>query len=336
MLSCTCPVHGYMVGYDSCPECEGSLSTPPPPAPVSLEGVGPFTDADAISILQYELKTERAKVESLEAANHMLRGDVAHLLSLAWTRKGWRERLDSGPPRPGRPRKEGSVGDLIRIRVQVKPGHGDFSGKRGVIFSMPEPGSLWANVLLDGEDAPCLWQWRTLEILGPDTRKGAQAGTREAPAPGIEQAARAYVAAERAFVALQDGPGAAHLLREADGRMNAAFDTLCAILDAQGSAGEAPALEGAPPDLMDLPADMAPHRAFDEWLRNNGSAYAVEERPVTCWRFAFGAFMAGVRHQRRSAAQGSPARSAPESPRGSNPDFQNGNNHRGTPGGRET
>jgi hypothetical protein len=104
----------------------------------------------------------------------------------------------------------------------------------------------------------------------------------------------------------------------------------------QGSAGEAPALEGAPPDLMDLPADMAPHRAFDEWLRNNGSAYAVEERPVTCWRFAFGAFMAGVRHQRRSAAQGSPARSAPESPRGSTPSQSPEIEGCGTPGGRET
>jgi hypothetical protein len=36
------------------------------------------------------------------------------------------------------------------------------------------------------------------------------------------------------------------------------------------------------------------------------------------------------------AAQGSQARSAPPSSEGPNPDFQNGNNHRGAPGGRET
>jgi hypothetical protein len=129
------------------------------------------------------------------------------------------------------------------------------------------------------------------------TPKGAQAGTREAPAPGIEQAARAYVAAERAFVALQDGPGAAHLLREADGRMNAAFDTLCAILDAQGSAGEAPALEVERTTYVE---------GFLEGWGLDNLSMDVGILALQAWE------------KRQAAAQGSPARSAPESPRGSN------------------
>jgi hypothetical protein len=127
----------------------------------------------------------------------------------------------------------------------------------------------------------------------------AQAGTREAPAPAVTPHA-----SDMAEVAdlKRERPSPC---RKCNGPRNwsGSQPPFCPTCDvaAQGSAGEAPALEGAPLDLGSLPADMAPHaHAFDDWLRNNGSAYAAEERPVTCWRFAFGAFMAGVRHQRRS------------------------------------
>jgi hypothetical protein len=61
MLSCTCPTHGYVVGYDSCPKCES------PPAPVSLEGVDEVNWEKSYLRAKIDLAEARQKVESLEA-----------------------------------------------------------------------------------------------------------------------------------------------------------------------------------------------------------------------------------------------------------------------------
>ncbi len=55
---------------------------------------------------------------------------------------------------------------LTGIRVKVKDGIAFHGGKRGVIFSQPNPREKMVAVLIDGEDAPDLWAWTVLEILG--------------------------------------------------------------------------------------------------------------------------------------------------------------------------